>query len=123
MNRRFAALAPAPSLQEVRDVEVLAIPPDAARKGSPTRTTGIADIEVALDGPVVGHVKDTPLAIVEVGLGHRYGVAKGKAPVLIKTLSVTSLRRRKSAQDTNQKYDSLHLYGVFYKLILMALPE
>jgi hypothetical protein len=87
---------------------VLAIPADATREGSPTRTAGIADVEVALNGPIVGNVKEAPLAIVEVGLGHINGIAEVKAPVLIEALSVSCLRGRNSAQNTNQKYKSFH---------------
>lgn len=54
------------------------------------------------------HIELTPMAIVEVGLGHHNGVAKVKAPVLIETLSFTSLHCRNTAQEAKQKYESLH---------------
>ena len=67
---------------------MLAVPADATRQGTSTGTTGIADIEVALNGPVMGYIKTAPFTIVEICLCHDDGVTKEKAPVLIKTLSV-----------------------------------
>jgi hypothetical protein len=86
----------------VGDIEMLAIPADAAREGSPTRATGIADVEVTLDGPVVRYVEEAPLAIVEIGLSHDYGITEVKAPVLIEALSVSGLRCCQSAEYTDK---------------------
>ena len=83
----------------MRDWEVLAVPADAAREGSPTRSAGIAGIEVTLDGPVVGHVEKAPVAIIVILLGHLHGITQHKPPVLIETLTFPRLSRHTYQHD------------------------
>ena len=72
---------------------MLTIPADATWQSATTCTAGIANVEIAFDSPVVGHIEEAPLAIVEIGLGHDDGVAEVKTPVPIETLSVSCLYR------------------------------
>ena len=61
---------------KLRDRKVLAIPAHATREGSTASATGIAYVEIALDSPVVGHGKRTPMAIVVIYLRHLGRVAQ-----------------------------------------------
>ena len=76
----------------VAQCEVLAIPADATRQGSPTRSTGMTSIEVALYGPIVRHIETTPIAVIVICRRHLYGVTQHETPVLIEALSLSCLR-------------------------------
>ena len=78
----------------VAQCEVLAIPADATRQGSPTRSTGMTSIEVAFYGPVVGHVETTPTAVIVICRRHLHGVTQHETPVLIEALPLSCLYRQ-----------------------------
>ena len=58
-----------------RQREMLPVPPDSTRQGTTAGTTGVTHVEVALDGPVVGHIETAPIAVVIIHLRHLSRVA------------------------------------------------
>ena len=51
-------------IRDILNREPLPVPADTAGQGSPTRSTGIASMEVPLYRPVMGQVEGTPLAVI-----------------------------------------------------------
>ena len=51
-------------------LKLFPVPSDASGQRSPTRSAGVADVEVTLASPVVRHVKATPMGVIIVYLGH-----------------------------------------------------
>ena len=50
--------------------EMLSVPPYSSRQGSSTCTTWVSHVEVALNGPVMGHIELTPETVVVIHLRH-----------------------------------------------------
>ena len=64
--------------------EMLSVPTYAAGKRAATGATGVANMEVAFDSPVVGQGETAPTTVVIGRGGHRGIVAENKEPVGIK---------------------------------------
>jgi hypothetical protein len=71
-------------------LEVLPVPPYATREGTTTGTGGVAGVEIALDGPIVGDIKLSPMGIIILRTGHLNRIAQDELPVAIKTNSLSS---------------------------------
>ena len=91
---------------------MLSVPTDSSREGSTTGTTGIACIEVALDGPIVGYIEFTPPRVIILSTGHLYRIAQTEAPVTIKTNSLSGLTSQRAKHCNYCKYRFLHTLEV-----------
>ena len=81
-----------------RQREMLPVPSDSPWQGTTACATGVSHIEVALDGPVVGHVEQSPTCIVIVRLRHLGTVSQYKPPALVEVHSFSRLHRRSHEQ-------------------------
>ena len=64
--------------------EMLSVPTYAAGKRAATGATGVANMEVAFDSPVVGQGETAPTTVVIGRGGHRGIVTENKEPVGVK---------------------------------------
>ena len=84
------------SLRSGRDDKGLSVPADATGQGTTTRATGVAIVEIALDGPIVGDIEGAPMRIVILRTGHLGRIAQDELPVVIKTNSLSGVRNQRA---------------------------
>ena len=89
------------------DGEVLAIPTDAPRQGSPTRPRRIRRREVALYRPIVRQIEMSPCQVGIVVLLHSHTISEGKEPPLIEIQSLSSLHWQSCKGEQTKRYQRL----------------
>ena len=103
--------------------EVFPIPAYAAGKRAATGATGVANMEVAFDGPVVGQGETAPTTVVIGRGGHRGIVAEDKEPVGVKLDACAGLSCEGEQEEQEKEWYFLHIYCVLlYEYFRAANP-